>query len=59
MTLEINLMNFENYILEAIEMVSAWPDIPEEVFGRTVNEQASLMSGNSIDDFFEQPSETL
>ena len=38
-------MNQENYIQDAVEMVSAW-DIPEEHFAQAVNDQAKLMSGN-------------
>ena len=34
----------EDYVTEAIEMVSAW-DIPDEDFAQTVNDQARLMSG--------------
>ena len=34
----------ENYVTEAIEMVSAW-DIADEDFAQTVNDQARLMAG--------------
>ena len=37
-------MYIEDYIPEAIEMVSGW-DIPEENFAQTVNDQARLMAG--------------
>ena len=37
-------MHIENYILDALEIVSAW-DIPEEDFAQTVNDQAMLMAG--------------
>jgi hypothetical protein len=35
----------EQYIQEAIQFVSAWPDIPDEEFADTVNMQAMIMSG--------------
>ena len=44
-------MNQQDYILDAIEMVSAWPDIPLEDFGRIVNQQVHLMQGLCQDDF--------
>ena len=37
-------MPFEDYIPEALEMVSAW-NLPDEDFARAVNEQAKLMAG--------------
>ena len=37
-------MHIEDYIPEAIEMVSAW-DIPDEDFTDTVNAQARLLAG--------------
>ena len=37
-------MHIEDYIPEAIEMVSAW-DIPDEEFTDAVNAQARLMAG--------------
>ena len=45
-------MNFENYILEAIEMVSAW-GLPEEDLADAVNQQARLMAGSDHDEFLE------
>ena len=42
-------MHIEDYIPEAIEMVSAW-DIPDEEFADTVNEQARLMAGIQPDE---------
>jgi hypothetical protein len=36
--------HYENYITDALEMVTAW-EIPEEDFARVVNEQAQLMAG--------------
>ena len=34
----------QNYILDALEIVSAW-DLPEEDFAQAVNAQARLMAG--------------
>ena len=36
-------MHTEDYILDALEMVSAW-DIPDEDFAQAVNDQAKLMA---------------
>ena len=52
-------MNIENYILDAIEMVSAWEDVPAEDFARTVNDQAKLMSGMPSEEILEGHPETL
>ena len=45
-------MHTEDYILDALELVSAW-DIPDEDFAQTVNDQARLMAGINTDDFWE------
>ena len=37
-------MDYENYILDALEMVMAW-DLPDEEFADAVNDQARLMAG--------------
>ena len=37
-------MDYENYILDALEMVMAW-ELPEEDIPQAVNEQARLMAG--------------
>ena len=37
-------MNYENYIIEAIEMVEAW-EIPEEELASAIQAQAELMAG--------------
>jgi hypothetical protein len=37
----------EQYIQEAIQIVSAWPDVSDEDFAETVNLQAMIMSGSS------------
>ena len=57
MTQEKYRMNIENYILEAIEMVSAW-EVPAEELADAINDQARLMAGVSIDDIRERPSDT-
>ncbi len=49
-------MHIEDYIPEAIEMVSTW-DIPDEDFTDAVNDQARLMAGINPDDFWENPEE--
>ena len=51
-------MNIENYILDAIEIVSAW-DLPEEELADAVNDQARLMAGANPDDLWERHSENL
>ena len=50
-------MNIENYILDAIELVSAW-DLPEDKLADTVNDQAMLMAGVNPDDIRKYPQET-
>ena len=42
----------EDYIVEALELVSAW-DIPEEELADVVNAQARLMVGIHPDEFWE------
>mgnify|MGYP001820629248 CR=1 FL=1 len=42
-------MHIDEYILDALETVSAW-DIPDEDFAQTVNDQARLMAGIHPDD---------
>jgi len=49
-------MNQENYILEALEIVSAW-DLPDEDLADAINDQARLMAGASPDEFLEVQSE--
>ena len=39
----------EDYVTEAIQMVSAW-DIADEDFAQTVNDQARLMAGINPDE---------
>ena len=43
-------MNLENYIIDALEIVSSW-DLPEEDFAEAVNDQARLMAGDDHDEF--------
>jgi hypothetical protein len=45
-------MHTEDYILDALEMVSAW-DLPDEVFVDAVNSQARLMTGVQADELLE------
>jgi hypothetical protein len=42
----------EDYIAEALELVSAW-DVPDEDFVDAVNVRARLMAGVHPDDFWE------
>ena len=46
-------MHTEDYIFDALEIVSAW-DVPDEDFAQAVNDQAKLMSGISPEDSLEQ-----
>ena len=41
-------MDYEYYIPDALEMVSAW-EISEEDFSHTVNDQARLMAGMNLE----------
>ena len=45
-------MTFENQILDALMIVSAW-DIPDEVFADAVGAHAMLMAGVNPDDLVE------
>ena len=45
-------MNYENYILDAVEIVGDW-DLPEEDLADAINEQARLMAGDNHDEFLE------
>ena len=51
-------MSYENQILDALMIVSAW-DIPDEDFAQTVNDQAKLMSGIPPEEILGGPPETL
>jgi hypothetical protein len=48
----------EDYIVEALELVSAW-DIPEEDLADAVNAQARLMAGIQPDDYWEERADVL
>ena len=50
-------MNYENQILDALMIVSAW-DIPDEDFADAVNDQAMLMAGVDPDDIPERHPDT-
>ena len=41
-------MNYEDYIADALDMVSAW-DLPESEFSDAVNAQAHLMAGQGLE----------
>jgi hypothetical protein len=41
-------MEYQHYIAEALDMVSAW-ELPEEDFAQTVNDQARIMAGMYLD----------
>ena len=49
-------MNQDNYILDALEIVSGW-DLPDEDFADAVNDQARLMAGTNPDDIRERSSD--
>jgi hypothetical protein len=40
----------EEYLLDAVAIVSAWDDVPDEEFADTVNAQVRLMAGVNPDD---------
>ena len=42
-------MSYENQILDALMIVSAW-DLPEEELADAINDQAMLMAGVNPDD---------
>ena len=44
----------EDYIQDALEMVSAW-DLPDEDFAQAVNDQARLMAGIDPEESWEYP----
>ena len=50
-------MNYENQILDALMIVSAW-DLPEEELADAINQQARLMAGNP-DELWEEHPETI
>ena len=50
-------MNQQDYILDALEIVSAW-DLPENQLADAVNDQARLMAGINPDKLMERLSDT-
>ena len=42
-------MNEDDYLNEAVEMVTAW-ELPEDEFADAVNHQARLMAGLDLDE---------
>ena len=51
-------MHTDDYITEALELVSAW-DIPDEDLADAVNAQARLMAGINPDELWEINENTL
>ena len=49
-------MNYENQILDALMIVSAW-DLPDEDLADAINDQAMLMAGVSPDELPERQSD--
>ena len=45
-------MNLQDYIIDALEIVSAW-DLPEQELADAVNDQARLMAGVNPEDIRE------
>ena len=45
-------MHTEDYIFDALELVSAW-DVADEDFSVAVNDRARLMAGLNLDEFWE------
>ena len=50
-------MNTQDYILDAIEIVSSW-GLPEEDLADAINDQAMLMAGVNPDDIPERHPDT-
>ena len=38
-------MTYQDYLIDALELVAAWPDLSEEQLAEAVNSQAKLMAG--------------
>jgi hypothetical protein len=51
-------MHTEDYILDALDMVTAW-DLPDEELADAVNAQARLMSGIHPDELLEVHADVL
>ncbi len=45
------MQNFQNYLIDAIDTVSAW-ELPQEDFAQAVNNQARLMAGDFPDEIW-------
>jgi hypothetical protein len=58
MTQEIIRMTFENQLLDALMIVSAW-DLPDEDFAQAVNDQAKLMAGVPPEELLAADPDTL
>ena len=43
-------MQYENYLIDAVNLVSAW-DIPDEDVARVITDQAKLMAGVNPDEY--------
>ena len=50
-------MSYEDYVITALEIVSAW-DVPDEDFADAVNGQAMLMAGVNPDEIPEHRPDT-
>ena len=48
----------DEYLLDAVAIVSAWDDVPDDEFANTVNAQARLMVGIPSDDYWTIDSDT-
>ena len=51
-------MNQQDYILDAIEIVSAW-DLPDEDLADAINSQSRLLAGLNPDDLWENLLDTI
>ena len=49
-------MHYQDYILDALEIVSAW-GLPDEDLADAINDQARLMAGASPDELMEAHAE--
>ena len=51
-------MHTEDYILDALDLVSAW-NLPDDELADAVNAQARLMAGVHPDDYWEERPDVL
>ena len=49
---------FEQYVIDALEMVSTW-DLPDEDFAQAVNDQARLLAGINPDQFLKDQTDVF